>query len=242
MNARARSSRLRASRAFSNAAVGFAGDDFINLVVVFPAEISTEALLERLKAVERACGREPGAPKWEARTLDLDLLLHGYRVGRVAGKNLPHPDLSTRAWVLGPLAELAPDLIHPVAKERIDELWRQFDSQTHPLVPVALERELMRRPVAPVAAGKAAAVDGEHLAGDEGASVAKKSAAFATSSGSRASAPCARRCGGGSGSTPPRPERIPARSHSRGPRVRSRASERVSMMRLLSPRSRRRAG
>ena len=131
---------LRASRAFSNAAVGFAGDDFINLVVVFPAEIPTEALLERLKAVEHACGREPGAPKWGARTLDLDLLLHGDRVGRVAGKNLPHPDLSTRAWVLGPLAELAPDLIHPVADERIDELWRRFDQGAHRLTPVSLER------------------------------------------------------------------------------------------------------
>ena len=132
---------LRASRAFSNAAVGFAGDDFINLVVVFPAEIPTEALLERLKAVERACGREPGAPKWEPRTLDLDLLLHGDRIGRVAGKNLPHPDLLTRAWVLGPLAELAPGLIHPVAGERIDDLWRRFDRGAHRLTPVSLERE-----------------------------------------------------------------------------------------------------
>ncbi len=131
---------LRASRAFSNAAVGFAGDDFINLVVVFPAEIPTEALLERLKAVERACGREPGAPKWEPRTLDLDLLLHGDRIGRVAGKNLPHPDLLTRAWVLGPLAELAPDLIHPVDGARIGDLWRQFDQGAHRLTPVSLER------------------------------------------------------------------------------------------------------
>jgi 2-amino-4-hydroxy-6-hydroxymethyldihydropteridine diphosphokinase len=131
---------LRASRAFSNAAVGFAGDDFINLVVVFPAEIPTEALLERLKAVERACGREPGAPKWEPRTLDLDLLLHGDRVGPVASRNLPHPDLLTRAWVLGPLAELAPDLIHPVAGERIDDLWRRFDQRAHRLTPVSLER------------------------------------------------------------------------------------------------------
>ena len=132
---------LRASRAFSNAAVGFAGDDFINLVVVFPAEIPTEALLEQLKAIERACGREPGAPNWEPRTLDLDLLLHGDRIGRVAGKNLPHPDLLTRAWVLGPLAELAPGLIHPVAGERIEDLWRRFDRGAHRLTPVSLERE-----------------------------------------------------------------------------------------------------
>ena len=130
---------LRASQAYSNAAVGFEGDDFINLVVSFPADISTEDLLDRLKATERTCGREPGAPKWGPRTLDLDLLLHGDRVGRVGGKSLPHPDLLTRAWVLGPLAELAPALMHPVARERIDDLWRRFDRGAHPLTPVALE-------------------------------------------------------------------------------------------------------
>lgn len=130
---------LRASRAYSNPAVGFTGDDFINLVVAFPADLPTEQLLERLKAIEHACGREPGAPKWGPRTLDLDLLLHGERVGRVAGKKLPHADLLTRAWVLGPLAELAPSLVHPVAGERFDTLWRRFDQRAHPLTPVELE-------------------------------------------------------------------------------------------------------
>ena len=130
---------LRASRAYANAAVGFEGDDFINLVVSFPADLPTEALLDRLNSIVRSCGREPGAPKWGPRSLDLDLLLHGDRVGRVAGKSLPHPDLLTRAWVLGPLAELAPALVHPVARERIDSLWRRFDRSGHPLTPVALE-------------------------------------------------------------------------------------------------------
>lgn len=128
---------LRASPAYSNAAVGFEGDDFVNLVVTFPAPRTTESLLESLKAVERACGREPGAPKWGPRTLDLDLLLHGDRVGRVAGKTLPHPDLLTRAWVLGPLAELAPGLMHPTEKMTIAQLWERFDRAAHPLVPIA---------------------------------------------------------------------------------------------------------
>ena len=130
---------LRVSRAYANPAVGFTGDDFINLVVGFAAPLPTEELLDRLKRIERACGREPGAPKWGPRTLDLDLLLHGERTGRVAGKDLPHPDLLTRAWVLGPLAELAPGLVHPVAGERIDSLWKRFDRGAHPLTPVELE-------------------------------------------------------------------------------------------------------
>jgi 2-amino-4-hydroxy-6-hydroxymethyldihydropteridine diphosphokinase len=130
---------LRVSRAYANPAVGFTGDDFINLVVGFTAPLPTEELLDRLKRIESACGREPGAPKWGPRTLDLDLLLHGERIGRIAGKSLPHPDLLTRAWVLGPLAELAPGLVHPVAGERIDSLWNRFDRGAHPLTPVELE-------------------------------------------------------------------------------------------------------
>lgn len=129
---------LRASCAYANPAVGFEGDDFINLVVTFPTGRTTESLIEVLKGVERACGREPGAPKWGPRTLDLDLLLHGDRVGSIAGKSLPHPDLLTRAWVLGPLAELAPDLVHPVAGASIGSLWQRFDRGAHVLTPVSL--------------------------------------------------------------------------------------------------------
>ena len=130
---------LQASRAFSNAAVGFQGDDFVNLVMRFPADLPLPDLLERLKAAERECGREPGAPKWGPRTLDLDLLLYGDHLGRFPGALLPHPDLTTRAWVLGPLAELAPGLVHPVLGETFGALWQRFDRGAHPLVPVALD-------------------------------------------------------------------------------------------------------
>lgn len=130
---------LRASRACVNAAVGFTGDDFINLVVAFPTELAPEVLSERLKAIERECGREPGAPKWGPRTLDLDLLLCGDIVGRFQGVRLPHPDLLTRAWVLGPLAEFAPGLTHPLLGEKFGDLWRRFDQRAHPLTPVELD-------------------------------------------------------------------------------------------------------
>jgi 2-amino-4-hydroxy-6-hydroxymethyldihydropteridine diphosphokinase len=130
---------MRASRAYSNAAVGFAGDDFVNLVISFPAGLTPAELIERLKAVEQECGREPGAPKWGPRTLDLDLLLYGDHLGRIAGRTLPHRDLVTRAWVLGPLAELAPGLVHPVLGETFGELWRRFDQRAHPLKPFSLE-------------------------------------------------------------------------------------------------------
>lgn len=130
---------LRASRAYSNRAIGFEGDDFINLVASFPAERPLGDLLATLKAIERALGREPGAPKWGPRTLDLDLLLYGDLAGKFEGATLPHRDLATRAWVLGPLAALAPGLRHPVSGETIGDLWQRFDRGAHPLTETSLE-------------------------------------------------------------------------------------------------------
>lgn len=130
---------MRTSRAYSNAAVGFTGKDFVNLVIVFPADLPPAELIDRLKAVEQECGREPGAPKWGPRSLDLDLLLYGDHLGRIAGRTLPHPDLVTRAWVLGPLAELAPDLVHPVLGETFGAMWGRFDQRAHPLIRFSFE-------------------------------------------------------------------------------------------------------
>jgi 2-amino-4-hydroxy-6-hydroxymethyldihydropteridine diphosphokinase len=133
---------LRRSRAFRNAAVGFEGDDFVNLVIALPTTMATGELIDRLKAVERSCGREPGAPKWGPRTLDLDLLLHGDFVGEFRGRRLPHPDIERRAWVLGPLAELAPHVAHPVSRETFHALWQRADRTAHPLEPVPLDEEV----------------------------------------------------------------------------------------------------
>jgi len=130
---------LRASPAYGNKAVGFQGDDFINLVAAFSTDRALPDVLATLKAIERALGREPGAPKWGPRSLDLDLLLYGDRVGTFDGATLPHRDLTTRAWVLGPLAALAPGLRHPVSGERIGELWERFDRGAHALAETTLE-------------------------------------------------------------------------------------------------------
>lgn len=132
---------LRTSRAYANAATGFVGDDFINLVVAFDTDEPLEQLRERLKSIERACGRRPGGPKWGPRTLDLDLLLYGNHVGCIPGGELPRRDVVERAYVLGPLAELAPALKHPVLGETFGELWRRFDRSSHALREVSLEGE-----------------------------------------------------------------------------------------------------
>ncbi|GEM_PF-94117 len=121
---------------YRNKAVGFAGADFINFVVGFETEEPLPQVIERLRAIETRCGRPRDAPKWAPRAMDLDILLYGDLVCEEPGLVLPRPDLLKRPYMLGPLADIAPDLVHPTAGSTIGELWRRFDRAAHPLVRV----------------------------------------------------------------------------------------------------------
>jgi 2-amino-4-hydroxy-6-hydroxymethyldihydropteridine diphosphokinase len=65
--------------------------------------------------------------------MDLDVLLYGDLICEEPGLKLPRPDLVKRAYMLGPLAELAPEVMHPTAGLSVGELWSRFDRQAHPL-------------------------------------------------------------------------------------------------------------
>ena len=98
---------------------------FLNAVVAGTTALDARSLLEQLQAVEREFGRErpyPGA----ARTLDLDLILVGDEIIDEPGLQVPHPRFRTRFFVLGPLAEIAPDLRDPVTGLRVGELLRRL--------------------------------------------------------------------------------------------------------------------
>jgi len=118
---------------YRNRAVGFTGDDFINLVAGFDTTLPVHAVLARLHAIESRCGRPRDAPRWAPRSMDLDVLLYGDLVCDEPGLKLPRPDLLRRAYVLGPLAQLAPGVLHPTAGATIGELWQRFDQSAHPL-------------------------------------------------------------------------------------------------------------
>ena len=118
---------------FRNRAVGFEGQDFINLVAGFDTDLPVQAVLDRLHAIEQAFGRERSAPRWAPRAMDLDVLLYGDLVCDEPALKLPRPDLLKRAYMLGPLAELAPGVVHPTTHLPIGELWRRFDQAAHPL-------------------------------------------------------------------------------------------------------------
>lgn len=124
---------LKISRAYRNAAVGFDGPDFVNLVVGFETREPLDAVVTALREIEEQCGRPRLAPKWASRSMDLDILLYGDRVCDEPGLKLPRPGLLIRAFMLGPLAEIAGETLHPTLRRPIGELWAEFDQQAHPM-------------------------------------------------------------------------------------------------------------
>jgi 2-amino-4-hydroxy-6-hydroxymethyldihydropteridine diphosphokinase len=103
---------LAVSSLYRSAPLGAHGPDFINAVAELATALEPEALLRSLQAIELDHGRRrpyPNAP----RTLDLDLLLYGRRLLDAPALVVPHPRMHLRAFVLEPLAELAPELEHP---------------------------------------------------------------------------------------------------------------------------------
>jgi len=132
---------LEVSQAYANPAVGFQGDEFINLVLRLPAAEPLPQVLEALYAIEAQCGRARAAPRWAPRSMDLDVLLYGETVGELPGAVLPRPDLARRAYMLRPLAELAPGLVHPTLGVTMRELWNAFQGGAHAMRAVSLEDE-----------------------------------------------------------------------------------------------------
>ena len=119
--------RLRASTFIDTEPVGVPDPQppYLNAAVVGETTLAPEALLDRLLAIERARGRERPSPR-APRTLDLDLILYGDRVGDAPSLTVPHPRFRERRFVLEPLAALAPGWRDPVTGLTIVELLRRL--------------------------------------------------------------------------------------------------------------------
>lgn len=120
---------LTISSIYESEAEGFEGPPFHNLVVGFDTDLPLEKAQERLKSIEQRHGRSPNDRKFVSRTLDLDLILYGDLILKDPGGKtlLPRDDILRYAFVLEPLAEIAPDLKHPVLKKSYRQLWQSFD-------------------------------------------------------------------------------------------------------------------
>jgi 2-amino-4-hydroxy-6-hydroxymethyldihydropteridine diphosphokinase len=119
---------LEKSSVYVSDAVGFNSAPFYNLVVSFSIDASPRALQDQLHGIEDACGRVR-TTTLTARTLDLDLLLYDDCVIDEGGLVLPREDINRYAFVLCPLAEIAPDERHPLSGKRYADMWSVFESE-----------------------------------------------------------------------------------------------------------------
>jgi 2-amino-4-hydroxy-6-hydroxymethyldihydropteridine diphosphokinase len=114
------------SPAYRAPAVGFAGNDFINLVARIETSLGPLELKLFLHALEDRHGRRRDLPKYSDRTLDIDILLYDDLYLLSPELEIPRAEILTAAHVLRPLADLAPELLHPVKRQTISQLWQAF--------------------------------------------------------------------------------------------------------------------
>ena len=111
--------------------------DFLNCVVEAETSLLPMRLLQRIESIEREMGRKRRIAKGP-RNIDIDILLHGRAVVETHRLQIPHPRMETRRFVLEPLAELAPDLRHPVHRRTIRELLAATANQRLVRLPLGL--------------------------------------------------------------------------------------------------------
>ncbi|MDQ3159810.1 MAG: 2-amino-4-hydroxy-6-hydroxymethyldihydropteridine diphosphokinase [Pseudomonadota bacterium] len=115
------------SPVYRTSAFGFDGADFLNAAAVFDSDLDVFALNDWLHALEDAHGRDRSGPRFGDRPLDIDIVFYGDRI--VDGPDnlkIPRPELE-QAFVLKPLADIAPDFVDPLSGKSLGQLW-----QSHP--------------------------------------------------------------------------------------------------------------
>ena len=136
---RQRFGELELSSVYESEAVGFEGDAFYNMVIACEISEDVHSANRTLAEIEDAHGRDRSGPRFSSRTLDLDLLLYDDLVLDEKGLKLPREEILNNAFVLWPLAEIAPAQVHPLASRTYAELWDDFDKSKENLAPIEFE-------------------------------------------------------------------------------------------------------
>ena len=114
---------VRASSLYESEPLGDAKTWFVNSVIEIESEFAPEELLKRLKAIEKAMGRKRVTGKrWGSRVIDLDILLCDQEIVEKRSLHIPHREMHKRRFVLLPLAELAPHVVHPQLGQSVSAL------------------------------------------------------------------------------------------------------------------------
>ena len=133
---RARFGHVLVSQVYRTRAVGFDGGDFLNAAAVVETDLEPQALDAWLHALEDAHGRDRSGPRFGDRTLDIDLVLYDERIVEGPGHLRVPRDELRHAFVLRPLAEIAPDAVEPRSGRTLAQLWAESPERDVPMVAV----------------------------------------------------------------------------------------------------------
>jgi 2-amino-4-hydroxy-6-hydroxymethyldihydropteridine diphosphokinase len=118
---------LDVSPVYETSSVGFDGPAFFNLILGLHTSQSLPEIIEILRGIESGAGRVRGAKTFDSRVLDIDVVLYGDENFRDRGYNVPRDEIEKYAYVLKPLSDIYPTLIHPVLGVTIEQMWQQFE-------------------------------------------------------------------------------------------------------------------
>ncbi|MBJ6369363.1 2-amino-4-hydroxy-6-hydroxymethyldihydropteridine diphosphokinase [Snuella sedimenti] len=112
------------SKVYTSAAFGFEGDDFLNACLVLKSDLKPEEVLQELLVIEVSLGRvrTEGVEGYQARTVDLDIIFSEKDIISTDTLEVPHPEMSKRQFVLLPLHDVAPNMVHPILHKTVSEL------------------------------------------------------------------------------------------------------------------------
>lgn len=130
---------LELSNIYRSKSVGFDGDDFLNLVVGLETESSPEEIHQTIEDLHILANRRRDETRFSPRTLDIDLLMYDDLIINDGPIHVPRADILQFSFVLGPLAEIAPQLRHPLTGKRMADHWAEFDHDSQPLTPARIE-------------------------------------------------------------------------------------------------------
>ena len=118
--------------------------DFFNACLAGQTDLQPHELLNSCKEIEHRLGRQPGS-RWGPRLIDIDLVLYGDQIINDAKLQLPHPQLALRTFVLAPLADIAPDLVHPQNGRMISDMLLDVDLDS--VKRLSMHEAMLRRPI-----------------------------------------------------------------------------------------------